>query len=887
MIDPHTPLRDDVKLLGRLLGLVMVEQSGPELLARVEEIRRLAKAAAGDDADDESRERLATRLSALSGAEANEIASAFAQFLALANVAEQHHRIRRRRARRHPDAPPQRGSLPETFARLVDSGVTPAELSSSIAGMSVDLVLTAHPTQVQRRTSLHKERRVAELLAARDASSSADERASVEGALLGVIAEAWGTPSQRPQQPTVEDEVRGGLVTFEQVLWNAIPEFARELDAALLGAGAPPLPLTTAPIRFGSWMGGDRDGNPNCTPETTERACELARWMAADLYADELDKLQGELSMQAATPALLSRVVDATFEPYRAVLKPLRDRMRCTRDRIAARLAGQPEPAGVELRNTGELLDELMVVHDSLVATRQARVAAGRLRDVIRRVAAFGLSLVRLDLRQESGRHTATLAWLTRSLGLPDYALLNEPQRQAFLLEELQGNRPLVPPSAWKGGAPAEIEAVLGAFRVAAARPAGDLGAYVISMAGAPSDVLAVELLQREARMAFATTESGPPMRVVPLFETLSDLEGAAGALDALLTIPWVKKRLQDSQKGEVEIMLGYSDSAKDAGRLAAAWALYKAQEDLLAVAQRHGLKLVLFHGRGGTVGRGGAPTHQAILAQPPGTVLGALRVTEQGEVIAAKFGLPGLASRSLELYVTATLEATLRPPAGPRPEWRACMERMAASSCAAYRDVLQGEPRFIELFHDWTPVDEFGSLNVGSRPARRKSGGGIGSLRAIPWVFAWTQTRLMLPAWLGMAPALAEPLVQQMTAEWPFFRTTIEMAEMVLAKARPSVTRLYLPLIQPVDLPLAECLLGELERTRNAVLAASGRTRVLEENPMLERSISVRNPYVDVLNGLQAVLLRRVRQHPDDAEYQAALLRTINGVAAGMRNTG
>ena len=678
---------------------------------------------------------------------------------------------------------------------------------------------------------------------------------------------------------TPSDEVKGGLVVIEQTLWDAVPRHLRTLDRSLREATGRGLPVESAPIRFGSWIGGDRDGNPNVTPAVTVEACLLARWMAADLYSREIEALRSELSMRDCSDELRARVGNAS-EPYRALLKEVRDRLVYTRDCLSGgdawndpRAYWQPE----------ELAEPLQLCRRSLEQTGAGIVAEGRLLDVIRRVACFGLSLVRLDLRQDARRHAEALDAITRRLGVGSYAAWDEAERRAFLARAAaEEGRALA-------GAfdPSDSNDVIDTFRAAARLPAGSLGAYVISMAGNASDVLAVEVLQRAAGVR-------PGLRIVPLFETLSDLGRAGASLRDLLAVPVDRER----SGGRQEVMIGYSDSAKDGGRLAAAWALYTAQEDIVAACAARGVHLTLFHGRGGTVDRGGGPARLAIQSQPPGSVNGALRVTEQGEAIYAKFGILGIALRTLEEYATATLTATVLPVQDPEPRWRERMQRLADTSRAAYRRLVYETPDFTAYFWAATPETEIGGLKIGTRPARRlpaDQSTSIAGLRAIPWVFAWTQTRLMLPAWLGVGEALEEALhgghlneLVEMYDAWPFFRATIDLIEMVLAKASPRISERYDKALVPERLwPVGEELRERLRRAVAAMLAVTRHAELVEHNPVLRQSISVRNPYVDPINLVQIEILRRLRRAGEDGLLRDALRVTVNGVAAGMRNTG
>ena len=878
--DPHAPLRDDVRLLGRLLGDELREQVSQELFDRVEEVRRLAKQAAASGASDAVTDSLHQLLTSLPVEEMAKVARAFATFLRLANIAEQHHRVRRRRTYgRQEHGPLQRGSFEEIFARLARSNIDAQTIRDTAARMRIELVLTAHPTEVMRRTMLVKQTRVAALLEEGDRPDhTPEERELLRSALHREVASIWATDELRRDKLTPEDEARGGLAVVEQVLWDAVPRILRSFDAALRRQTGKGLPQDAVPIVLGSWMGGDRDGNPRVTAEVTRRVLLLSRWMGADLYLREVRLLRNELSMNTCCEELRAAVGNV-WEPYRALLRQVELRLDDTLAWAEARLDGRPPPDRPIYETASELAKPLLLCDRSLRACRQGAIADGRLLDLLRRVRAFGLGLLHLDLRQESERHTQALDAITRHLGLGSYAGWSEEERVAFLVRELEGRRPLVPRDL---DCSREVQEVLDTMAVAAEAPPETLGAYVISMARAPSDVLAVELLQREGGVR-------EPLRVVPLFETVEDLRGAETTMQALFSIPWYRQRIA----GRQEIMIGYSDSAKRAGRLAAGWALYRAQETLVKLCRSHGIELTLFHGRGGSVGRGGGPIHQGIVSQPPGAVNGSLRVTEQGEVIHAKFGIPGVALRTFELYLSAVLEATLLPPPEPEPSWRDRMDELASTSRAVFEEVVEDDGRFVALFRAVTPEQELSHLEIGSRPARRKADAGLESLRAIPWVFAWTQNRMLLPAWLGVGEALAraytaghEAELKRMLERWPFFAATISMLEMVVAKTRPEIARRYVSRLAPSDLASrGEALLERLDRSARAIERLTARPP-LADNPVLRRSIDVRNPYVDPLNLLQIELLARVRADPDPATVRALLL-TINGIAAGMRNTG
>jgi phosphoenolpyruvate carboxylase len=879
--DPHKPLRQDVRLLGELLGETLRVHEGASLLETVEQVRALAKRARADGGDFRG---LAARLGELPVEAAIPLARAFTHFLNLANVAEQHHRIRRRRLHlREPDARPQRGSCDEVFARLVRERIGADEFFEAVRALRVELVLTAHPTEVSRRTLIHKYNRIAARLAERDRPDlTRPERDDLDAALRRELASAWETDEVRHQRPTPLDEVRSGLIVFEQSLWHAVPRLVRSVDAALRASTGRGLPLDAAPVRFGSWIGGDRDGNPHVTAEVTREACLLSRWAAADLYLKEIEALRDELSMTTASAELRAGTGDAR-EPYRAFLRTVRSRLLATRAWAAASLeAGETlaPPPDVYLE-AETLAGPLRLCYQSLVATGDAIIAEGRLADLLRRVAAFGVVLARLDIRQEARRHAEAIDAITRALGVGSYLEWDEEARIDFLLREIANPRPLVPKSLAPS---AEVQDVLGTFQTLAAIPSESLGAYVITMTQQTSDVLAVVLLQKEAQVT-------PPLRVVPLFETATDLRHAPRTLDRLLGVDVYRARID----GRQEVMVGYSDSAKDVGRLTAGWELYKAQETIVEACRRHDIHVTLFHGRGGSVGRGGGPTYLALQSQPPGSIAGELRVTEQGEMIQALFGLPDIALRTLEVYISGTLESWLTPPAPPHPDWRDHMERLSDDARRVYRAFTHDNPSFLDYFSASTPQVELSELNIGSRPARRASGGGLTTLRAIPWQFAWTQTRLLLGSWLGVEEALETAVqrgerdtLRRMYREWPHFRSALDLIEMVLAKADAGIAAEYDRQLVPAALrPLGDELRGRLSRAIAALLDVTGHRQLLEENPVLRRSIDVRNPYVDPINLVQVELLRRLRSGDLDPRLRHALMVTINGIAAGMRNTG
>lgn len=881
MSDIDVRLREDVHLLGELLGNTIREQYGDAFLEKIERIRRGAKADRRQaPANDAVSAELRASLDDLGEDELLPVARAFNQFLNLTNICEQYQLIRRR-DEGQPE-PFENLALGELLNRLIAAGHSADQLAHQVAQLDIELVLTAHPTEVARRTLIQKYDAIAAQLALHDHRDlTCSERNAVQERLQRLIAEAWHTEEIRRTRPTPVDEAKWGFAVIENSLWQAVPNHLRKVDAALHAATGQRLALTAAPIRFASWMGGDRDGNPNVTAKVTREVLLLARWMAADLFLRDVDQLAADLSMQQGSEALMAQAPDSG-EPYRAVLKQLRERLRATRNWAQASLpVNQPADALV-LQDNRELIEPLQLCFDSLHECGMGIIADGPLLDCLRRAVTFGLFLVRLDVRQDSTRHCSALSEITEYLGLGRYETWDEPTRIDFLVRELANRRPLLPASFEPSEDTAEV---LATCREVAAAPAASLGSYVISMAGAASDVLTVQLLLKESGLRRS-------MRVVLLFETLADLDNAGPVLERLLQLPDYRSTLQGPQ----EVMIGYSDSAKDAGTTAAAWAQYRAQETLVNICQAHGVDLLLFHGRGGTVGRGGGPAHAAILSQPPGSVAGRFRTTEQGEMIRFKFGLPDIAEQNLNLYVAAVLEATVLPPPLPEPAWRTVMDELAAQGVKAYRQVVRENPHFVEYFRQSTPEQELGRLPLGSRPAKRRQGG-IESLRAIPWIFGWTQTRLMLPAWLGWEAALSTALArgegEQLTSmreQWPFFRTRIDMLEMVLAKADAEIAALYdLRLVEPSLQPLGVELRDLLSQCCTAVLGLTGQTHLLAHSPITLEFFRLRNTYLDPLHLLQAELLARsrAREAALDSPLEQALLVTVAGIAAGLRNTG
>ena len=887
------PLREDVRLLGNLLGETLKLHAGQDLFNQVEQIRALSKGAR--DGQLEAEKQLEQLFLSLEDDEILPLTRAFTHFLNFANIAEQYHVVRRRRQSEFDETAESPNPLVPLFEKFKQQEISAESLYQQICELKIELVLTAHPTEVSRRTLIQKYDGINDCLSKCDQQKlTPRERQAILAELKQLITSAWQTDEIRQHRPTPVDEAKWGFTTIEQTLWNAVPKFIRELDGMVQEQCGQSLPLSVAPVRFASWMGGDRDGNPNVTHHITQEVLWLSRWKAADLYLRDIEDLRWELSIQQCSEELQQALGSSHPEPYREYLRDTRERLKATRHWLAEKLHGNDADDSQVIKTKDELLQPLLLCYRSLLACNLPEIANGKLLDFIYRVNSFGIELLKLDIRQESGRHRQAISAITEYLGVGNFETWTEQARQNFLLQELQSKRPLLPKDLNEPAGSLiehpDVQEVFATMRTLAEQPSESLGAYIISMAEYPSDVLAVLLLQKEAGIKQA-------LRVVPLFETLKDLDGAASTMSTLFNMHWYKQHIQ----GKHEVMIGYSDSAKDAGFMSANWAQYRAQEELTAVAKQHGIQLTLFHGRGGSISRGGAPTQQALFSQPPGSISGAIRVTEQGEMIRFKFGLEGIALQNLEIYTAATLEATLLPPPVPKTEWRDLMHQMTDLSVQVYRQTVRENPHFVKYLRTVTPELELQMLPLGSRPAKRKVSGGIESLRAIPWVFAWTQIRLMLPAWLGTGAALNEVLDQgqratldEMLAQWPYFQTLIDMLEMVLSKADGDVALYYEShLTHDPDLKvLGEELRQRLKDAVQTLLTLKGESKLLTSNDVLDQSMRVRKPYLLPLHLFQAELMKRRRlylaeQNAEHTPVDHALMVSIAGIAAGLRNTG
>jgi len=714
----------------------------------------------------------------------------------------------------------------------------------------------------------------------------------------------------RRTKPKPEDEARSTLQVIEQTVWHAVPNYLRTIDGLMSKYGLKPLPTDASPFVFGSWAGGDRDGNPFVTPDVTRHVVYINKFRAATLYLDLIESLMFELSMLSASDELMEynqkvakerdfvtgKAVFREFwnfvppsEPYRVCLAYVRDRMSATRDYCEAQLGDKsfnPELVHKTYKTKEEFLEPLMTMYQSLVDQGDEIVARADLLDLIRRVHAFGLSLVKLDVRQEADRHTEAMAAITEYVGDGNYALWDEEKRMKYLGSILSSPRPLIPNHLPMND---KVKEVLDTFATLATLDKDALSAYIISMCMSASDVLAVEVLQREA-MEHCSLEK--TLRVVPLLETIYALQHGPETLEELFRNEWYIAHIRRRFNSVQEVMVGYSDSGKDGGRVTSAWELYKAQESMVKVAEKYNITLRFFHGRGGTVGRGGGPQHLAILSQPPKSINGYLRVTIQGEVQQQDFGLPGLCHNTFEMYTSAVLKADQLPSKEIPSKWREVMEQMSNASYKMYKKIVYEEPSFVKYFRSATPETELGLLNIGSRPQKRKSGG-VETLRAIPWVFAWTQTRLHLPVWLGLGAAVSEVCeagceedLKEMFRKWPFAQSFFSLISMVLAKTDPRISSLYDRELVPEELRSFGAKLRErLDTTINGVLNVTGESMLLQKDEAMQKTIENRKPWLAPLNVAQVEALKRNRNGDD--EVLDALIVSMKGVAAGMQNTG
>ncbi|MFO1414998.1 MAG: phosphoenolpyruvate carboxylase [Burkholderiales bacterium] len=911
--DRDQPLKEDTRLLGRMLGDVVRQHAGEDAFSRVEAIRQTAvrfRRAHGPQAR-AVRDELSHLLNDLTVARTLDVVRAFSYFSHLANLAEDVHQNRRHREHALAGAAPQAGSIAAALARLTGAGVTAEAIAGWFAHAHVSPVLTAHPTEVQRKSILDCEREIARLLMWRDRTLlTPDETDEWEESLERQVLTLWQTAMLRLSKLKVADEIDNGLAYYRYTFLAEVPRLYESLhdDLARRFGQSPALPPF---FRMGSWIGGDRDGNPFVVADTLGYAIRAQAAVAFEHYLHEVHRLGAELSLSERlvhfTPALLA-LADAAHdtnphrqdEPYRKALTGIYARVAATAQALAGRMPGRAPHVALEAYATPQaFLADLATIAESLAANGATLLASRRLAPLMRAVETFGFHLASLDLRQNADVHEAVIADLFAQAGVvPDYLALDEDARVALLVQELSSPRPLASPHlSYQERTRSELAILAVAAAVHRDYGAAALPNYVISKCQSVSDLLEVGVLLKEAGLLRGDALA---VNIVPLFETITDLVQCGTIMRAAFALPGYRRLLAGRDDWQ-EVMLGYSDSNKDGGYLTANWALYRAEMRLVEAFAEHGVKLRLFHGRGGTVGRGGGPSYEAILAQPAGSVTGGLRVTEQGEIIASKYSDPELGRRNLEALVAATMEASLddvEQIGAHAADYHRALDELSGHALAAYRALVYETPEFVAYFRGSTPIAEIAELNIGSRPASRTASTRIEDLRAIPWVFSWGQCRLMLPGWYGFGTAVeawlaerpdGEGLLREMHARWPFFRSVLSNMAMVLAKTDLAVASRYAELVTDpaVREPVFARIAAEHARTLHAHCLITGQPEPLADNPTLARSIRNRFPYLDPLNHLQVELLRRHRAGQTDERTKRAIHLTINGLAAGLRNSG
>jgi phosphoenolpyruvate carboxylase len=912
--DKDAPLRYDIRLLGRILGDTVRAQEGEPVFDIIERIRQTALRF-HRDADEAARQELQTIVDRLPDDQAIRIIRAFGYFSHLANIAEDQHHIRRSRAYAMAKAAPREGTMAYALGRAKDARLTRASLQAFLEAALCSPVLTAHPTEIRRQSSIDREMEIADLLDERDRLRfTPEELQANRAALRRAILTLWQTSILRGTRLRILDEVANGLAYYDHTFLRELPRFYADLED-LLGTIDPAWDGLEVPsfLRIGSWIGGDRDGNPFVTADVLGQALRLQSERAFRFYLEEVHQLGGELSLDGrmvrvseAVRRLAERSPDRSpqrqDEPYRRAIVGVYARLAAT----ARELNGieAPRPAIGEApayASAVEVLADLQDLSDSLAANGSASLARGRLRLLRRAVAVFGFHLAPVDLRQNSDVHERVISELFASVGAgADYRALGEDARVRLLLAEISSPRPLLSLHlTYSDETVAEVAILRAAAEMHRRYGKGAVPHYIISKSNGVSDILEVAVLLKEVGL-LRPRDGQLDVDIVPLFETIDDLQRCGEAMDKAFAHPEYR-RLLASRRNVQEVMLGYSDSNKDGGYLTSTWELYKAELALIETFKRHNVVLRLFHGRGGSVGRGGGPSYQAILAQPAGALQGSIRITEQGEVIAAKYSNAEVGRRNLETLAAATLEATLldarRP--GPQAEHMAAMDELSAHAYREYRGLVYETAGFDRYFRDSTVIGEIANLNIGSRPASRTGSARIEDLRAIPWVFSWSQCRLMLPGWYGFGTAVkawvaAHPrdgmaTLQAMYRQWPFFTTMLSNMDMVLAKSDIAIASRYADLVP--DATLRQAIFGRLHaewrHCVEALLTITEQSTLLERNPLLARSIRNRFPYIDPLNHLQIELLQRHRAGATDEQVVQGIHLTINGIAAGLRNSG
>jgi phosphoenolpyruvate carboxylase len=885
---PTKSLREDVRYLGNILGKVIKKQEGNFFFKLVEEIRLLSKANTANNGKRNSFQNLSIKIKNLSPTNLFKLTRAFTHFMNFINIAESIDGARKLDEYENKN---QNNSNKNIFIEEIfesffkDRKISTNKIYNIAKNLNIGIVLTAHPTEVKRRTLILKYRKITEILEQRNLLKNYPSKIKIlDKKLYDEFTIIWNTDDLKRTKPTPVDEARWGSAIIEDSLWETIPKVYRRLNDIFVKNIGKGLPKNFNPIEFGSWMGGDRDGNPNVTAIVTKEVILLSRWEAAKLYEKELTKLIRSLSIEKCSKKIINKT-GKTFEPYRVYLRPLRNKMRSTHKLIEQHLVYKKSLDQKKLLSSREeILKPLRVVRESLEENRNENIASGDLLDLMRRVKCFGINLARLDIRQESSRHSQLISELLKRKYKINYNKWNEDEKIKFLSSKIQSKRNLINKFSFKKK---ENKEVWSTFKILSEEPKECLGAYVISMTSSASDILSVVFLQKEANIKDS-------LRVVPLFETLDDLINGKLIMQKLFSLNWYRKSINHKQ----EIMIGYSDSSKDAGKLSASWHQYKLQEEIIKLAKKYKIDVTFFHGRGGSAGRGGGPIQATLRSQPPNSVNGKIRITDQGEVIQQKYGYEPLAKYNLCSYIGAVMQATLTPPPYPKKEWRILIEKMSEISTSSYRKNINENSDFIRYFRTVTPHVSLGKLSIGSRPSRRKNVDNIQSLRAIPWVFAWTQIRLMLPAWLGSAEALRYSSIKKfkrtltdMEKNWPFFNSTMDILDMVISKADPEISKIY-------EDNLADDKLKRVGKKLRFQFHAIKKLNkqitpkeIIRARKEFRTSVIVRNIYSEVLNIIQAATMRKLSQKKYNLKEKKylndAIMTSIAGISAAMKNTG
>ncbi|MGY4410711.1 phosphoenolpyruvate carboxylase [Bradyrhizobium sp. LB7.1] len=907
-LEADTQLRDDIRLLGRILGDTVRGQEGAELFDLVERIRQTSIRFHRDE-DRLARRELEQILDSMSTSETVRIVRAFSYFSHLANIAEDQNNIRQMRAGKGGGS----GVLAETLAHARAAGIGADALRNFFKSALVSPVLTAHPTEVRRKSTMDREMEVAALLDRRErVALTADEAAASDEQLRREVLTLWQTNLLRRTKLTVLDEVANGLSFYDYTFLREVPRLVNALEDRLEEGGEQAAGELASFLRMGSWIGGDRDGNPFVTADVMRGTLRLQSSRVMQFYLEELHVLGSELSIAAHLAdvseelrTLAERSPDTSSphrsgEPYRLSVSGIYARLTATAEKLEVEITRRPVGKGAPYDSVRELKADLDVLHRSLISNNARVIARGRLRLLRRAVDSFGFHLARLDIRQNSAVHERTIAELMDAAnpGM-SYLALGEEARISLLTNELRSTRSLVSPFVkYSDETMGELNVFHAAAEAHAKFGSDAIPQCIISMCKGMSDMLEVAVLLKEVGLVHPSGRSA--INVVPLFETIEDLQASSSIMDRMLSLHDYR-RLVDSRGSVQEVMLGYSDSNKDGGFVTSGWELYKAEIGLVDVFERHGVRLRLFHGRGGSVGRGGGPSYDAIIAQPGGAVNGQIRITEQGEIISSKYSNAEVGRNNLEILAAATLEASLLHPrqSAPRREYLTAMDELSSLAFKAYRGLVYETDGFVDYFWASTVINEIATLNIGSRPASRKKTRAIEDLRAIPWVFSWAQCRLMLPGWYGFGSAVEQwiaedpdkgmPFLKELYREWPFFRMLLSNMDMVLAKSSIAIASRYAELVP--DEALREKIFGRIRREWHScietLLDIMGQDRLLQGNPLLERSVRHRFPYLDPLNHVQVELLKEHRAQNPDEQVLRGIQLTINGISAGLRNTG